>query len=137
MTTQNLGLMKALIAKMDYLDQRQKVISQNIANADTPDYRPMDLKPVDFSSVLKQTEEGRLSVHLETTNPDHMPPPGKISPPKNGKQKEVYEVAPAENSVIIEEQMIMSNRTAMDYSLMTNLYQKQVGMIRTALGRGG
>ena len=43
MTTQDIGLFKALGAKMDYLGQRQRVIAQNVANADTPNYRPNDL----------------------------------------------------------------------------------------------
>jgi len=51
------------------------------------------------------------------------------------KQKETYEVAPVGNAVIMEEQLLMAGRTVMDYNMMTNLLQKQTGMIRTALGR--
>ncbi|NCC22496.1 MAG: flagellar basal body rod protein FlgB [Alphaproteobacteria bacterium] len=134
MTTQNIGILKALTAKMDYLDQRQRVISQNIANADTPDYKPNDLKPVDFSSLLK-TETGRIVVRPQATHPDHMPPPGEVRPPKNGPQDGTYEVAPAGNAVVLEEQLIASNQTVMDYNLMTNLYQKNVAMFRTVIGR--
>lgn len=138
MTTQNIGLFKAIGAKMDYLNQRQRVIAQNIANSDTPGYRPSDLKPMDFSSVLKNVQDpGKMSVRLETTNVAHMPPEGKIADPKSAKQKNVYEVAPAGNAVIMEEQLINSNRTIADYNLMANLLQKNVGMIRTALGVRG
>ncbi|MCB9988753.1 MAG: flagellar basal body rod protein FlgB [Rhodospirillales bacterium] len=135
MTTQNIGLMKALAAKMDYLDQRQNVLSQNIANSDTPSYQPKDLLPVDFGTVLKRVTKEN-AVRPETTNAMHMPSPGKIADPKNRAQKEVYEVAPAENAVIIEEQMLKASKNMMDYNLMTSLYQKNVGMLRTALGRG-
>ena len=38
--------------------------------------------------------------------------------------------------VILEEQMVNSTQTTMDYNLMTTLYQKNVGLIRTALDRG-
>lgn len=135
MTTENITLFKALGAKMDFLNQRQRVISQNIANTDTPGYRPQDLKPVDFGSVLKKVTGGQSSVRLETTDARHMPPPNdvRIDDPKN--QKKTYEVAPAGNAVIMEEQLIQSNQTVMDYNLMTNLYQKNTGMIYTALGR--
>lgn len=120
---------------MNYLEKRQSVIAQNIANADTPDYRPRDLTKVDFGSVLKDvTKTDR--VRMVSTNPAHMPPPGQIETSKEGKQKLTYEVAPAGNAVIMEEQMIKANETNMEYTLLTNLMRKQSGMIRTALGKG-
>lgn len=137
MTTENISLFRALGAKMDYLNQRQRVISQNIANTDTPGYRPQDLKKADFSSVLKSVVKDKQSqVHLETTDAGHMPPPNEIQDPKQRKAKKTYEVAPAGNAVIMEEQLINSGQTMMDYNLMTNLMTKNVGLIRTALGRG-
>ena len=136
MTTQNIGLFKAIGAKMNFLDQRQRVIAQNIANADTPTYLPKDLLPVDFGKVLTDVTKQTV-VRPETTNPMHMPSPTHIDDPKNKEQKKVYEEAPAGNSVILEEQMVKSARNQMDYNLMTNLYQKNVNLIRTALGRQG
>jgi flagellar basal-body rod protein FlgB len=137
MTTQNLSLLNALGAKMDYLNQRQRVISQNIANADTPGYRPQDLTAVDFGQVLKDIAGDSKSVRLETTNGLHMPAPGEIAGAKSKKQKETYEVAPAGNAVIMEEQMVNAGQTMMDYNLMTSLYEKNVRMMRTALGAQG
>lgn len=138
MSTQNLALFKALGAKMDFLNQRQRVISQNVANSDTPGYRPKDMLPVDFGSVLKGiTNTKSKSVRLQTTNASHFPPAGEIRDSKSKKQKETYEVAPAGNAVIMEEQLINAGQTVMDYNLMTNLYQKHVRMIQTALGSGG
>ena len=133
MTTQNLSLFKALGAKMDFLNQRQRVISQNVSNSDTPGYKPKDLVPVDFGNVLKDVTD-KKSVRVETTDNMHMPPPGEINDPRSKKQKETYEVAPAGNAVIMEEQLINAGATVMDYNLMSNLYQKHVGMIRIALG---
>jgi flagellar basal-body rod protein FlgB len=136
MTTQDIGLFKALGAKMDYLGQRQRVIAQNVANADTPNYRPNDLKPADFSSMLKSVSPSQ-SVKINATNPMHMGAGGSEGVnAKEAAQKTVYEVAPAGNSVIMEEQMLNSGRTVMDYNLMTSLYQKNVGMIKIALGVG-
>lgn len=136
MTTQNIGLFKALGAKMNYLDQRQRIVAQNIANADTPNYQPKDLLPVDFGTVLKKVSSAP-SLRPETTNPLHMPSPDKIADPKNKEQKRVYEEAPVGNAVILEEQMVRSAQVQADYNLITNLYQKNVNMIRTALGRQG
>jgi flagellar basal-body rod protein FlgB len=52
------------------------------------------------------------------------------------KQKTVYEEAPAGNAVNLEEQMVKVADTQMDYETMTTLYQRSIGMIRTALGKG-
>lgn len=137
MTTENLALFKAIGAKMDFLNQRQRIIAQNVSNSDTPSYKPQDLVPVDFNKVLKDVTKsgGVANVSVETTNSGHMSAGGGIDNPKAKKQKETYEVAPVGNAVIMEEQLIKAGQTVMDYNLMTNLYQKNMGMIRTALGR--
>ena len=136
MTTENLSLFKALGAKMDYINQRQRVISQNISNADTPNYKPQDLVDVDFRNVLKNIDKQRSkNVYIEKTNNGHMTGANDVNDPDERKQKKTYEVAPVGNAVIMEEQLINAGRNVMDYNLMTNLYQKNVGMIKTALGR--
>lgn len=135
MTTENISLFKAIGAKMDFLNQRQRIISQNISNSDTPKYRPKDLVPVDFGKVLQGvTKQGSHSVSLDTTRANHLPPPNEIPGTKSRKQKETYEVAPVGNAVVMEEQLIKSNQTVADYNLMTSLYQKNVGLIRMAIG---
>ncbi|MFP4097589.1 MAG: flagellar basal body rod protein FlgB [Alphaproteobacteria bacterium] len=139
MTTQDIGLFQALSAKMDYLNQRQSVIAQNIANADTPGYRPQDLASVDFSSLLgASAQRGALSlpdVGVVKTNAQHIST-GAGQNVKVNDQKSTYEVAPAGNAVVIEEQLVNASQNVMDYNLMVNVYQKQVGLIRTALGVG-
>lgn len=134
MTTQNIGLFKALGAKMDYLNQRQSIISQNVANADTPGFRPMDLKEVDFGTVLKGVTKSQSGVQIVSTNAMHVGGANEVAAAKEDKQKKVYEVAPDGNAVIMEEQMLKSGQTIMDYNLMTSLYQKNVSLIKTALG---
>ncbi len=135
MTIQDIGLFQALSAKMDYLNQRQGVISQNIANSDTPGYRPKDLVDVDFSTMLKSKLEGGDHVSVATTDNQHMPAPNQVANVQSKKQKDTYEVAPAGNAVIMEEQLINAGQNVMDYNLMLNVYQKQVSMFRIALGR--
>ncbi|MEM9469229.1 MAG: flagellar basal body rod protein FlgB [Pseudomonadota bacterium] len=134
MTIQNIPLFQAMGAKMNYLDTRQGVIAQNIANADTPDYRARDLTDVDFGSMLREVS-GRYNVRMEVTTPGHMTSNNDPANPRQLKSRVTYEVAPVGNSVIIEEQMISATKNSMDYNLMTNLMRKNVGMFRTALGR--
>lgn len=139
MSLDNIALFKALGSKMHFLNQRQRIISQNVSNSDTPGYQPKDLLPVKFDDVLKDVtnkgNNGVQSVRMETTRGNHIPAPGQIPDAKSREQKQTYEVAPAGNAVVMEEQLIKSNRTVMDYNLMSNLIAKNVGMINTALGR--
>ena len=133
MPINNITLFQAMGAKLDYLDTRQKVISQNIANADTPNYRPKDLTEVDFGRVLTNVTKDK-SIRMNSTQRGHLPAHNAVNDPRNIKQKESYEVAPAENSVILEEQMLKATQTSIDHGLMLNVMKKNMGMIRMALG---
>ncbi len=130
-----MALFQAMGAKMNYLSNRQGVIAQNIANADTPEYRPRDLTEVDFGAVLTEITNSK-KIRLEKSQAGHMRPGGDIDDARNRKSRFTYEVAPADNAVIIEEQMVKASETSMDYNLMTNLMRKNVGMIQTAIGKG-
>lgn len=133
MTMNDITLFSAIDAKIDYLDQRQKLIAQNIANADTPAYKAQDLKKADFGRMLSDVTHDN-TVRIATTEAGHMPSVGDTVTPTAGKAKTVYEVAPTGNGVILEEQMVNANRTNIDYGLMLNVYKKNVGMLRTAIG---
>lgn len=135
MTTENLALFQALGAKMDYLNQKQRIIAQNIANANTPGYQPKTLKELDFDAVLKAVESNNGAVRMERTNAGHMPAANKAVVPKPTEQRATYEVTPDGNAVIMEEQLINSQKNQMDYNMMANLYQKHVSMIKIALGK--
>lgn len=135
MTTQNISLFQAMNAKMNYLSQRQKVISQNIANADTPGYQPKDLEKVDFGRLLTNvTKEKTPSVGMMITDEAHLPLNNAAST-RAQTQKRTYEVAPSGNGVILEEQLMKSNDVQLNYNMMVNLYRSNVDMIRTALGK--
>lgn len=138
MTTQNLALFQALGTKMDYLNQRQRLIAQNVSNADTPGYKSQDLEAMDFGSVLKNiTHDKSRSIHAARTNSGHLRSKGDFGQPEAKIVRNTYENAPNGNSVIMEEQLIKAGENVMDYNLMTSIYQKNVGMIKTALGRQG
>ena len=132
--TTDISLFKAMGSKMAYLNTRQRVISQNIANADTPGYQPSDLTKVDFGRTLKKVS-GDTSIQMVSTNSGHLPSANQMAALKVREQKNTYEVAPDENGVILEEQLIKSNDVQMDYNLMINLYRQNTDLIRTSLGK--
>jgi flagellar basal-body rod protein FlgB len=126
-------LFERLTERMAWLGAREKVLAQNIANADTPNYQPKDVVPLDFEGHLQKL----AAVEPERTNPLHMlgTLPAK-DPVDSKKQKNAYETAPAGNSVVIEEQMMKMSQTQADYNAMVNLYRKHLDMLKTAIGRG-
>lgn len=128
-----LDLFQAIAKRMSWLGQRQNVLSQNVANADTPNYVPQDLKEGPFARQLQQ----RLApVVPAATHPDHLQ--GRVAAPKRSgteEQRERFETAPSGNAVVLEEQLINVAETQMAYQTMTNLYRKHMDLFRTALGR--
>ena len=41
-----LPLMTAIKSRLQYHQSRQKLLAENVANADSPGYKPRDLKPI-------------------------------------------------------------------------------------------
>ena len=133
MDLNSLGVFKLMGKKMNWLTQRQEVLSQNIANVDTPKFKPEDITPFTFRTAL--SEGSRLEP--TQTNPSHMAlPRANDGPGKVGKERKPYETKPDGNAVVVEEQMLKMSQTAQDFSMVTNLYKKNVSLLKAALSRG-
>jgi len=132
MDLSKLPLFRMMSEKMQWLSSRQGVLSQNIANADTPKFRPMDLKEVDFR---KADAESPFHVALARTNEAHIASSGEAQDFKSGKQTDPYETLPTGNAVVLEEQLMKVAQNSHDYQLMTQLYHKHMQMFQIALGR--
>jgi flagellar basal-body rod protein FlgB len=133
MDLNKLPLFDLLIRRVGWLGQRQDLLAQNIANADTPDYLPQDLQPIDFRRALQDA----TTLTPARTQANHLAGAGDANRAfRVIDQRLPYEAAPNGNAVILEEQLMKVAETQMDYQLMTNLYRKQLGMIRITLGRG-
>jgi len=127
---------------MHWNEARQKVLSQNISNADTPNYTPMDIKPLDFKALLKGSASSLPgaatsgSVQLSTTNPTHISLNGGSASsgiPAATKEKDPYEISPSGNAVILEEQLLKMNQNYTDHHLTTTIYQKNIDMLKDSL----
>ena len=121
--------------RMDWLSQRQQVLAENVANADTPNYVPRDLDEAEFGRILRN----QLSpMAPKATHAAHLRGTVQRGGPANStRQKDPYETSPSGNAVILEEQLIKVTKTQSDYQMIVNLYRKHMDMVRTALGRGG
>ena len=55
MTIGSLPIIEMMKQRMQWLTQRQQVLAQNVANADTPGYTARDLKELDFGALVKRS----------------------------------------------------------------------------------
>jgi flagellar basal-body rod protein FlgB len=120
--------------KMAWHAQRQRVLSQNLANADTPDYRARDLAPLSFDDTMRRQSR---QVQLAVTDPQHVTLPQSSGRFDVDEAETVYETSLDGNAVVLEEQMMKMGENAGDYNLATSIYRKYLAMHRAALGRGG
>jgi flagellar basal-body rod protein FlgB len=135
MTISDLSLFQALKSKMHWHQTRQGVLAENVANADTPGYRGKDLEEFSFETALKARTTG-----LETNRTSARHLQGSMvreSGSAKADPRDGYEVTPDANSVVLEEQMMKVTENQMDYQTVASLYTKGLGLIRTALSRGG
>lgn len=131
MDLSKIPLLGMVTKQMDWLNQRQKVIAQNIANADTPEYIPRDLKSLDFAELARH-QSRRLKMTVSSSK--HIEDPDVREKFRDEQDKE-FTSEPSGNAVVLEEQMMLQSQTQVDYELMTRLYRKHVGLLRLAIGR--
>lgn len=123
-------LLSALGVKLKHLNQRQSVISQNIANSDTPGYKARDLADINFHSV-----GGGMGVQLQATSPNHISDANSATKFKYLEQKNSGSTTLDGNNVNLEEQMLKMAQTDMEYNKTVGLMRQINGLVRTAIGR--
>ena len=130
----DLNILGFLKTKMKWHQARQRLLAENVANADTPRYRPQDLKGPRFDTALAAAN--RTSVTATRTNAAHLS--GRPAP-EGGAFKAAdtagWERTPAGNAVVLEEQMLKVAGNQFDFQMASSLYARSLGLIRTALGR--
>ena len=136
MNLTDIPLLSMLKTRMTWLNQRQDVLTQNVANVDTPGFTARDLKPIDFAEELRHTASPlRAAGQLVTTDPHHI----AISSSTGSGAFQDYQVRDAEanpngNSVSLEQEMIKVSDTEAQFQAATNLYAKTMSMMKTAIG---
>jgi flagellar basal-body rod protein FlgB len=113
--------------RLAWLEQRQRVLSENVSNADTPGYRPRDIS--DFRQVLART-----APDLVRTSDRHLSP---ASGPQVRRDRTTAEVAPNGNAVSLDREALRIAETDQAHALTLGLHRRWSAMYRTALGRGG
>jgi flagellar basal-body rod protein FlgB len=133
MAVTDLPLFSMLKTRMRWLEERQKLLAENVANANTPNYRARDLKQLDFRSEL-EASLAPSHISLRVTEPGHI---AGASGTRGFEQARSggFETTPSENSVVLEDEMMKVAQTQLDHQTAISLYQRSIGMIKTALGK--
>lgn len=113
--------------RLNYLIERQGMVSGNIANATTPGYLAKDIS---FEKLVD-----RSSMNMATTNGSHLK--GKISGGHHKISEDTTNIKHDGNSVKMDEEMLKLQDIQMNYRLATELYKKQVSFQKLALGKSG
>jgi len=123
------GLMRLLTQKMAYLNQRQSVLAENVANASTPGYQARDLAPFSFSDALHQAS----AIGMTVTNPKDIVPASMSGVNSKTVKSKSFESLPSGNSVDLEQQMMQVSQTAVDYQATAGLYKQITSWFRIAV----
>jgi flagellar basal-body rod protein FlgB len=137
----DIPLFSMLKGRLGYLNQRQKLIAQNVANADVAGYTPKDLKAQSFSQQLQGVQAGG-GVTLAMTQPGHMSGAGGFSIDGGGGSggtgdSQAVSSPDSEtrmngNSVVLEEEMLKMAESRMAYDAAISFYQQSLNMLRLA-----
>lgn len=127
-----LTIMQMARNRLDWAARRQEVLAENVANANSPGYLPRDVNKFDFKAALA----GGQQPAVMATHPQHVSSPASSSV-QVMKVKTPFETSADGNGVVLEEQMAKISDTKGAYEMATNIFRKNMQLIRTALGKNG
>jgi flagellar basal-body rod protein FlgB len=127
----DLSLFSMLRTRMQWHQERQRLLSENVANSDTPNYRPRDLAPLQFGRTMPEA----MSVGLNRTEAGHIASSEASSSQFQATRFGGTEVRSTGSAVNLEDEMIKVAANQMDYQAATTLYTKSLGLIKTAIGK--
>jgi flagellar basal-body rod protein FlgB len=128
----DLPLVGMLKQRMSWHEQRQGVLSQNIANADTPGYKTRDLRELSFPELVGKN--GVAGVALAATDAGHIGPNRGADAARSERVKP-FEVTPQGNAVVLEDEVLRVTQNVQDYQMVADLYSRGLGMLKMAVGR--
>ncbi|MBL6454124.1 flagellar biosynthesis protein FlgB [Belnapia sp. T6] len=110
--------------RIAWLEERQRVLAQNIANADTPGYLPRDIGAFAQSLSDAMAMARTAGSHLE----------GRTGVARARAERGAERAANG-NGVSLDREALKVADTDTAHALATGLYRRWIGLFRTALGR--
>jgi flagellar basal-body rod protein FlgB len=133
MAIADIPIFSMLRTKMQWHQERQRLLAENVSNADTPKFQPKDLAEPNFSL---STPGAPTQVALARTEAAHIA--GSSGGGSNFalKSGQNFQVRPAGNAVSLEDEMMKVANNQMDFQAASALYSRSLGLIKMAVGRG-
>ncbi|WP_415922539.1 FlgB family protein [Tateyamaria sp. SN6-1] len=126
---QNLAVFETAYAMALHAGQKQAVVAQNVANADTPGYVARDLPS--FREVFAPTDQG---IGLQrATRDQHMH--GQRTDPRTMMQQDRSFASPDGNTVSLETEMLRGTDAKRQHDRSLAIYRSALTILRTSLGR--
>jgi flagellar basal-body rod protein FlgB len=129
-------LFATLRGRLGYLNQRQRVISENVANADTPGFQPRDLKPFTVrtpsAAGVASASGGGGMLPVTITQPGHMLPPNAAASGVQPVSAPDSETRLDGNSVVLEEEMMKLSDARTNFQAAIDFYEQSLNMLKTA-----
>jgi flagellar basal-body rod protein FlgB len=99
---------------------RQEAIASNIANAETPGYRRLDIAP-DFATELRaRLQSGDLAATRQLQ-------------PRLSEDANARSMRPDGNTVGIDHELLQMNRNLVDHEFLTELITRNIKQLRLAI----
>jgi flagellar basal-body rod protein FlgB len=131
----DIPILSMLRTRMEFSQQRQRVLAENVANADTPQYRAKDLVAPKFENNDGIVTGGIQPVALVQTVGGHIAGIGQDGAAFKSESKGQFDVRPTGNAVSLEDQMMKVAANQMEYAAATALYTRSLNLLKTALGK--
>ncbi len=127
---ENLAVFKTAYAMAVHAGQKQSVVAQNVANADTPGYVARDM--MSFQEVYAPQESD--SAALYATRSGHLHGNGN-APSTDHLIKDPTFASPDGNSVSIDQEMLRGTEAKRQHDRSLAIYGSALSILRTSLGR--
>jgi flagellar basal-body rod protein FlgB len=112
--------------KSEWLSARQTAVASNVANANTPGYRALDVQP--FSVILDKSP-----LAMAETNLGHISPAPSPLDSLQETESDPSEQTLSGNTVNLEQQMINLGDVTRDFSMTANIRRAFHQLILSAL----
>ena len=131
MAISDLPIFSMLRTRMQWHQERQRVLAETVANSDTRDFQPRDLAPLRFEQSGSGTAAMTLR-RLEAIQTAYAA--GSMSGLKSGASRG-FEARPSGGAVNLEDEMLKVAANQMDFQAASSLYTKSLGLIKIAIGK--
>jgi flagellar basal-body rod protein FlgB len=128
MPISQIPIFSMLRTRMQWHQERQQLLAENVSNANTPQFKPRDLAPPELNRG-----QPPAAVTITRTSPSHLGGAGATQ--FQLERRGDFEVRPAGNAVHLEDEMLKVAANQMDYQAATALYARGLGLIKSALGK--